>query len=110
MVRATKRRKHVGDVGVVGELARPEVDAAGAADGDGAVVLGEGRALIHKVLLHQWHVVQRVHVRVLVVGQDEDDIGPRCQHGREAGKSRGSGDVETHDGKQYEVVCTVVVN
>lgn len=32
-------------------------------------------ALVNEMLLSQGHVVERVHVQVLVIGEDEDDVG-----------------------------------
>ncbi len=67
-------RVHVGDVGVVRQPASQQGDASRAADGRGAVVALVQSALVDEVLLDQGHVVQRVHVQVLVVGEHEHNV------------------------------------
>lgn len=37
-------------------------------------MLLEQSAVVNQVLLDKWEVVQRIHVQVLVIGQDEDDV------------------------------------
>ena len=68
-------RVHVGDVGVVRQPARQQGDTGRAADGRGAVVALVQSAFVDEVLLDQGDIVQRVHVQVLVVGQDEHNVG-----------------------------------
>ena len=58
-----------------------------AAYGDGGVVICEGRPLGDKVLLQGRHIVQRVVMIVLVIGEDENNIGFACC--RSCKKSRG---------------------
>ena len=67
-------RVHVGDVGVVCQLAGPEGDSGGAADSCGAVVALIEGALVPEMLLDQRKVVQRLHVQVLVVGQNKHNV------------------------------------
>ena len=52
------RRVHVGDIGVVSQLAGPQRHSGRAADGCRAVVALVEGALIEKVFLDQGHVVQ----------------------------------------------------
>jgi hypothetical protein len=54
----TVRRVHVGDIGVVSQLAGPQRHSGRAADGCRAVVALVEGALIEKVFLDQGHVVQ----------------------------------------------------
>lgn len=51
----------------------------GTAYRDSSVVVCEGGSLGHKMLLQGGHMVQRVVMVVLVVSEDEDDIGPACR-------------------------------
>lgn len=53
----------------------PEAYSAWTAECDGAVVVLEGGSFVCDVFLQRRHVRERVHVKVLVVCQDEDDIG-----------------------------------
>lgn len=77
-------RVDIGDIGVVSLLAGQERYSGGAADGCGAVVALVEGALVEKVLLDQGDIVEGVHVQILVIGQDEDNIwllaplGCRC--------------------------------
>lgn len=49
----TIRRRYVGDIGVMCSQSSPEMDARGATDGDGAIVLLEGESFVDKILLDQ---------------------------------------------------------
>jgi hypothetical protein len=53
----TVRRIHVGDVGVVGQLASPQRHSGRAADGRSAVMALVERPLVDEVFLDQGHVV-----------------------------------------------------
>lgn len=68
-------RSDVSNVGVVRRLAGQQADAGRAADGDGAEVFAVVGALLDKVLLDVGHVVDGAELLVLVVGEDEDDVG-----------------------------------
>lgn len=59
----------------MGLLPGEEGYSRGTADGRGTVMALVKGALVEEVLLGQGHVVERVHVQVLVIGEDEDDIG-----------------------------------
>lgn len=79
-------------VGVVGSMSGPQVGAGRAADGHGAEVLRKCGPLLDDVFLiagrgqcggekmafgtylEKRHVLDRVHVQILVVGQDEEDV------------------------------------
>lgn len=32
------------------------------------------RAVINYMLLEQWHILNRVHVKILIIGQDDDNV------------------------------------
>lgn len=66
---------YVGDVGVVGLLASQDGDSGRAADGGCAVMAFVECALVDEVLLDQGKVVERVHANILIVSQDEDNVG-----------------------------------
>jgi hypothetical protein len=70
----TVGRVHVSDVGVVCQLAGPERDSGGAANGRGAVVALIEGALVSEMLLDQRQIIQRLHVQVLVICQDEHNV------------------------------------
>lgn len=49
----TIRRRYVGDIGIMCRQSGPEIDARGATDGDGAVVMLESESIVDKILLNQ---------------------------------------------------------
>lgn len=53
---------------------RPQIHPTRTANGDGAVVVLELRSFVDKVLVEQGHVVEAVHMDILVIGEDEDDV------------------------------------
>lgn len=69
--------RYIRDIGVVGELSGQDGDASWAADGGGAKVLLVERSTVDEMLVDQRNIVQRVHMKILVVGQNKDDIRPR---------------------------------
>ena len=71
----TPRGVHVGDIGVVGELASPQRDSRRAAERRGAVVPLVESALVGEVLFDHGEIVHGLHVQVLVISQDEDNVG-----------------------------------
>lgn len=108
---------HVRHVGVVGGLARQQRHSRRAAQRHGAVVLVEGGALGGDVLGQQRLVLRRVHQLVLVVGQDEDDVGLRgstfalaSSRSRRSSRVRGAQDLQAkeaggeQDGRQRHLV------
>src|ERR1700761_8152190 len=62
------------NVGIVGCTASPKIDTARTANTDRAVMMIKQRALVDEILLHQWHILQTVHMPVLIVCQNEEDI------------------------------------
>lgn len=70
-------RAHVGDVGVMRRLARPKCHSRRATESGGAKVAFERRALVDEMFLDIRHVIQRLHMEVLIVRQNEDDIWSR---------------------------------
>lgn len=71
----TVGRVEVRHVGVVSELSRPKTRPRRTADGCCAVVMLEKGTLIDETFLDEGDVVQGVHPDVLVVCEDEDDVG-----------------------------------
>lgn len=67
-------RGDIRDVGVVGGLSGQESHSRRAADGRGAKMLLEQCSLLNDVLVDVREVIQRVHVQILVISQDEDDV------------------------------------
>lgn len=64
--------------------ARQQINSRRTAEGDGAVVSGKRRAFEDEVLFHHGHIVEGMHVCVLVVRQDEQYVGlsrPGCSLG-----------------------------
>lgn len=49
----TIRRRYVSDIGVMCSQSGPEIDARGATDGDGAIVMLEGESIVDKILFDQ---------------------------------------------------------
>ena len=74
-VRHTIRWGHVRDIGVVCCLASEKTDTRRAADGDSAIVSSVKRSLVCYVLLDQGHIVHRRQVQVLIIRNDEDEVG-----------------------------------
>ena len=70
----TIRRRKVGHVGVVSSLAGEDRHARWAANSRRCVVALVESALIEQMLLDQRHVIQRVHVKVLIIRQDEENV------------------------------------
>ena len=64
----------VRDVGVVSGFPSQESHPRRAADGRCAKVLLEEGPLLGDVLVDMRQVIQRVHVQVLVIRQDEDNV------------------------------------
>lgn len=46
---------------------------------DGGVVVGERGSFCHEMLLQGGHIVQRVVMVVLIISEDENDVGPACR-------------------------------
>jgi hypothetical protein len=80
----------IGDVVIVGGKASPYVGSGWAADGDCAVMLLESGAFAGDVFVEDWHVVERLHVDVLIVGDDEQEIGFLLRCMIRGGKARES--------------------
>lgn len=75
----------------MGSFAGEERDPRGAAERNGAEMLGEGDALVFEVFLDRVHVVDRAKLPVLVIGDDEDEVGlgrSSCLH--RSAKQQGS--------------------
>lgn len=70
------------DVGVVSGFAGPYTGTGWAAQGDGAMMVTEESSLLDQVFLHVWHVLQRVHVQILIVCQDKNDVRLPSESGR----------------------------
>lgn len=70
----TPRRMKICDVGVMGRLARPHAYPRGTAKGHGAVMVSEESPMISNMLFQVRHMRKGVHMEVLVIGQDENDI------------------------------------
>lgn len=66
---------HVRDIGIVRCLASEKTDTRRAADGDSAIVSSVKRSLVCYVLLDQGHIVHRRQVQVLIIRNDEDEVG-----------------------------------
>lgn len=66
--------QYIRHIGVVGQPPRPEIDAGGTAEGNGAEVLIVGGSLIDDVLLQVGHVIDTVHLEILVIGENKDDV------------------------------------
>jgi len=73
-------------------LARPQAHSRGTADGGGAVMAVIQRALVCDVLLQQRHILERVDMLILVIGQEKDDIGLRLVDDGDLLNSRGHGE------------------
>lgn len=71
----TIRGIDIRDIGIMRRAACPERHARRAADGNRAKVSLKEGAPVGQMLLHKWHVIEGLHVQVLVVGQDEDNVG-----------------------------------
>lgn len=68
-------RIYVCDVGVVSSPAGQKTDSRGAAKCDGAVMSTVKSSFLCHVFVQQWHVVKGVQKRVLIISNDENDIG-----------------------------------
>ena len=66
---------YVSDVGIVRRQSCPEIHSRGATKRNGTKVVAKGKPLIDKVFLHMWLVREGVETKVLIVDQDEDDVG-----------------------------------
>ena len=62
------------NIGIMSRLPRPKHTASRAAEGDGAEVFLKSQTLRDQILLQVWHVRHRVHVDILVIGQDKEDV------------------------------------
>lgn len=65
---STVRRVHVSDIDVVCSFAGQKRGARRTAERYGAVVSMKGRSLLNEMVLKMGHIIQRLHVQVLVVG------------------------------------------
>ena len=52
----------------------PDVDSAGTAHGNGAVMSPEKCAFVEEMLLNILHIIQTIHVQILVFGQYENHV------------------------------------
>jgi hypothetical protein len=73
--RPTIRRVDICDICIVGSFPSPQTDSGWAAKGNCTEVSLVESSLVNQMLLNEGHVVQRVHMYVLVIGQDKDYIG-----------------------------------
>jgi hypothetical protein len=64
----------VGHIVIVSGEAGPYVDSRWAANGYSAVMLLESSAFASDVFVEEWHVVERLHMKVLIVCDDEEEI------------------------------------
>ena len=64
----------IGNIGVVCREPRPERYSRRTAKSHSTVMALEAGALIGQVLLYKWHIRQRVHMKVLIVRQDEHHV------------------------------------
>ena len=67
-------RVYVCDVGVVGSSAGQQADSRGAAKCDSTVMSTVMCSFLCNVFVQQWHVVERVQKRVLIISNDENDV------------------------------------
>ena len=74
----TMRRVDVGYIGVVWRFTSPQSHARRAAQSVGAEMIRERGTSVRDVLSHIGHVFQRVHVQVLVICEDKNDVGLLC--------------------------------
>lgn len=105
----TIRRRYVGDIGVMCSQSGPEIDAGGATDGDGAIVMLEGESIVDKILFDQRLIWEGVKMNILIVRQNKDNIGPIWNNSCgllfiwtlsnwTVGKSYAADDGENHEG------------
>lgn len=57
----------------------PKADSRGTAYCDGTIVSFVKCTLVDKMLLCQWHIIQRVEVKILVISEDKDNVWPRSR-------------------------------
>lgn len=74
----TVRRGQVGDIGVMRGLARQNRHSRGTADGRSCEVAFVEGSLVNQMPLDVRHVVERVQVKVLIIGENEDHIAASC--------------------------------
>lgn len=67
---------HMSDIGVMAVLASKQGCSAGTAIRNGGEVLGKCSSFVHDEILHVLHVVQRIQMKILIVGKNKDNIGP----------------------------------
>lgn len=70
----TVRRRQIGDVGVVRRLARQDGHPCRTTHSSRGKVSLIQSSLINEMSLYMRHVIERFHVQVLVVGEDEDYV------------------------------------
>lgn len=69
------RRIHISDIMIVRRFPRPKRDTRRTAKGVGAKVVSKLGPLIRDEFPSKRHVFHGVHVQVLIIGQDQDDVG-----------------------------------
>lgn len=109
----TIRRVDVSDISIVRVPARQQGHTRRATNGSGAVVSLIGGPLSCDILLQQRHIIQGVHVQVLVISQNEDNIWSpifhqwlllQRSHQRSQSPKR-DGDTANHDCDMSERRC-----
>jgi hypothetical protein len=73
--RITMRRIDISHVMIVRCFPRPKRDTRGTAQSVGTEMVSELGPLVCNEFSSARHVLQRVHVQVLIVGEDQDDVG-----------------------------------
>lgn len=71
----TVRRVDVCHIRIVSVLSCPQADPTGTTQCDSTVVVGERDTFLDEVFLKVRHVFKRRHVEILIVSQDEDNVG-----------------------------------
>ena len=69
------RRIDISDIVIVRCFPRPKRDTRGTAQSVGTEMVSELGPLVCNEFSSTRHVLQRVHVQVLIIGEDQDDIG-----------------------------------
>lgn len=72
----TIRYVNIRDIRIMRSFPSPQADSRWTAQGNGAVMVLEKGAFVKQVLPGQGSIVQGVHMQVLIISQDEDNIWP----------------------------------